>query len=452
MLRIVTIILLLAPVIAGCAVTAPSRIGAEGLLHELRERQVPAGHYEEYLSFTRTVEAAEMNLRNGRAAEAEELFRLAVAKGYILRQRLPGKEGLTVPSSSPPAPAPPAPDETPEPVAEVPLAPPAAAAAAAARPSGGVKPLPPAVGSSPGETAGLPPRKERRTGSLSERIVGGEGVYQVKRKETLRVVGSKLGVSWRRLARLNRLNPDKPLQPGQKIRYNNRKIVPKKIKDGILVNIPERKLYLFKDDRLLASYPVAAGMAKKKEKTIWRTPTGKFTIVDKRENPSWRVPPSIRKEMEEEGEEVLDIVPPGPGNPLGKYALKTSLSGIMIHSTIRPASIDTFSSHGCIRIMPEHMETLFRDVRVNMPGEIIYQPVKLEVTADGRVFLEVNSDIYEQVKDMKGEVKRLVAKKGAAEQVSWEKIERVVRESSGIAEEVTRKRDVIVATMDRAAE
>jgi L,D-transpeptidase ErfK/SrfK len=259
------------------------------------------------------------------------------------------------------------------------------------------------------------------------------------------VVGSRLGVSWRQLARLNRLNPDKPLLPGQKINYNNRRIVPKKIKDGILVNIPERKLYLFRDDRLSATYPVAAGISKKKEKTIWRTPTGKFTIVDKRENPSWLVPPSIRKEMEEEGEEVLDLVPPGPNNPLGKYALKTSLSGIMIHSTIRPASIYTFSSHGCIRMMPEHMEALFKDVSVNMSGEIIYQPVKIEVTADRRVFLEVNRDVYEQVKDIKAEVKMLVTKKGVGDSVSWEKIAQVIRESAGIAEEVTLKSGGIVA-------
>jgi hypothetical protein len=190
-------------------------------------------------------------------------------------------------------------------------------------------------------------------------------------------------------------------------------------------------------------------MAKKNDKTVWRTPTGKFRIVDKKENPIWRVPPSIQKEMEDEGTEVLDVVPPGPKNPLGKYALKTSLAGIMIHSTIRPASIYTFSSHGCIRILPEHMETLFKDVSINMPGEIIYQPVKIEVTGDGRIFLEVNRDIYEQVKDMKAEVKRLVAKKGVADHVSWAKIDQVIKESTGIAEEVTLQKEAFLAGMEQ---
>ena len=390
-----------------------------------------ASRYEEYLSFTRIIDAAELKQRNGSYDEAEELYRLAVVKGLIMRQALHEPQG-------PPAVASAGTDSS---LSETEgLSPSADAAAAMARSAREMGPPRSAAAIEPAVRVSAPPEsKEKMPGFLSERIVGGEGVYLVQQKETLRLVGSRLGVGWRQLARLNRLNPDKPLLPGQKIKYNNRRIVPKKMKDGILVNIPERKLYFFKDDRLSATYPVAAGISKKKRKTIWRTPTGKFTIVDKRENPSWLVPPSIRKEMEEEGEEVLDLVPPGPNNPLGKYALKTSLSGIMIHSTIRPASIYTFSSHGCIRMMPEHMEALFKDVSVNMPGEIIYQPVKIEVTADRRVFLEVNRDVYEQVKDMKAEVKQLITKNGVGDAVSWKKIDQVISESTGIAEEVTLK-------------
>jgi lipoprotein-anchoring transpeptidase ErfK/SrfK len=416
--RTFTIPVLLVLLLAGCATSPSSRPDAEALLHDLRMGELQATHYEEYLSFMRIIEAAELKQRNGSYDEAEELYRLAVVKGLILKQARHEPQVL-----------------------------PAAASAGndSSLTQKEVLPPPASAGEPAGKVSAPAPPNEKMSGLLSERIVGGEGVYLVKEKETLRLVGSRLGAGWRQLARLNRINPDKPLQPGQKIKYNNRKIVPKKIRDGILVNIPERKLYLFKNDQLRATYPVAAGIAKKNEKTIWRTPTGKFTIVDKRENPSWLVPLSIRKEMEEAGEEVLDLVPPGPKNPLGKFALKTSLSGIMIHSTIRPASIYTFSSHGCIRVMPEHMEALFRDVSVNMPGEIIYQPVKIEVTTDKRVFLEVNRDVYEQVKDIKVEVKRLVTKKGVGDSVSWEKIDKVIRESAGIAEDVTLKHGGVAA-------
>ena len=68
---------------------------------------------------------------------------------------------------------------------------------------------------------------------------------------------------------------------------------------------------------------------------------------------------------------VLTEVPPGDDNPLGKYALMTSLSGIMIHSTTRPASIYNFASHGCIRLRNADMVTLFDHAAVGTPVEIV---------------------------------------------------------------------------------
>jgi hypothetical protein len=182
---------------------------------------------------------------------------------------------------------------------------------------------------------------------------------------------------------------------------------------------------------------VAVGKPGTEGKTLWRTPTGRFRIVDKKENPTWTVPLSIRQEMEEKGEAVVEVVPPGPRNPLGKHALKTSLPGIMIHGTTRPASINSFSSHGCIRVLPDQMAELYRKVGVWMPGEIIYQPVKVDVTRSGRVFLEVNGDVYGQVRDLSAEVTRLIRKSGAADRVSWQKVQRVTAERSGVAEEVS---------------
>ena len=236
---------------------------------------------------------------------------------------------------------------------------------------------------------------------------------------------------------MNQLKTDELLFPGQRLKYNNRRIVPKSISNGIVVNIPDRNLYLFRNGRVSANYPVALGISKKKESTIWRTPVGKFQIVDKKENPTWRIPLSIQKEMEENGEDVLEFVPPGPKNPLGKYAMRTTLSGILIHSTTRPASINSFSSHGCIRVMPEHMERLFKSISVPTEGEIIYKPVKVEVTRDGRVFLEVNNDSYEQIEDMAAEVRTAISRKRAESLVSWQMVARVTKEKTGIAEDVT---------------
>lgn len=382
------------------------------LLSTLQSSESVKTRPEEFKSFAATVAAAEELHKRGEFLDADQLFSLAILKGNLLQNSVR---------------------------APAPVAAPARTVFAAMSSSTADKPQQPLqttenAGSSDSSAADEEPYGESW---ISDRIVGGKGLYTVRRGDSLRLIASRLGVRSRDLARMNRLKIDAMLYPGQKLKYNNRRIVPKSIRNGIVVNIPDRNLYLFRNGRVSARYPVALGISKKKESTIWRTPVGRFRIVDKKENPTWRIPPSIQKEMAENGEEVLEFVLPGPKNPLGKYALRTDLSGILIHSTTRPTSINSYSSHGCIRVMPEHMAQLFKSVSVPMQGEIIYQPVKVEVTQGGRVFLEVNNDSYEKVEDMTTEVRRAIARHRAESKVSWQRVNRVTNEKSGIAEDVT---------------
>ena len=412
MKRIILLILLVAAATADSfASTPPPRYDAFELLKTLRNSEIGISLPDEYKSFVSTLENAENRYNRGEIAEAEQMFSLAILKGKLLlsyktvEKQTAAARGFTSLSSA---------------GRIIPAGPPLQTEPA---------PLP-----LPVDEASDDDFTETR---LSDRIIGGKGIYIVKKKETLKLVASKLGVRLKDLARMNRLKTDASLVFHQKLRYNNRRIVPETIRNGIVVNIPDRSLYLFRNGRVCARYPVALGISKKKESTIWRTPVGKFQIIDKKENPTWRIPPSIRKEMEENGEELLEVVPPGPKNPLGKYAIRTTLSGILIHSTTRPASINSYSSHGCIRVMPEHMEKLFREISVPMNGEIIYQPVKVEVTEEGRVFLEVNNDSYEYVADMPAEVNRLLKKHRATGKVSWKMVNKTIKEKTGIAMDVT---------------
>ena len=141
--------------------------------------------------------------------------------------------------------------------------------------------------------------------------------------------------------------------------------------------------------------------------------------------------------MEEEGKEVIMSVPPGPDNPLGKYAIKTSIPGILIHSTTKPWSIYSFASHGCIRVYPAQMEEFFKEVRVNTPGEIIYRPVKLTVTEAGRVFLEVHHDVYSKSIGLTVEARNLVEKNRLSDRIDWKKFESVIKQKTGVAEDIT---------------
>jgi len=286
----------------------------------------------------------------------------------------------------------------------------------------------------------------------SKRIVGTRGVYTVVKADTVRLVAAKLGVSQQHIRSMNGLDSKASLKVGQKLAYNNRKIVPQQIRDGIIVNIPDRTLYYFQHGVLVTSLPVAVGSPTKNEKYVWQTPVGKFKITAKMKDPTWTVPPSIQTEMEEQGKETFDIVPPGPENPLGKYAMRTSIPGILLHSTTKPSSIYSFSSHGCIRLSPTQMESFFPQIKVNTRGEIIYKPVKLAVTEDGRVFLEVHPDAYKKSTNLVAEARQMVEKQKLTGQVDWEKFKSVVNRKSGIAEDITLKVSGATGTIAKLGE
>jgi len=146
---------------------------------------------------------------------------------------------------------------------------------------------------------------------LSDFLAGHEFIQTVQKSESLTSVGAKFGVEVTFLAAANGLRRSISLKENQQLRIDNRHIVPPLIHDGILINIPQRMLFHFRQGQLLQYYSVGLG------RPDWRTPTGPFKIVTKVENPIWDVPKSIQEEMRREGKVVQERVPPCPENPLG---------------------------------------------------------------------------------------------------------------------------------------
>jgi L,D-transpeptidase ErfK/SrfK len=267
-------------------------------------------------------------------------------------------------------------------------------------------------------------------------IVGGETTYVVQKKENLYLIGAKHGVFWKTIARDNNIDVKEPLTEGTVLKLNTRRIVPKTLDKGIIINIPDRTLYLF-NDGAISYFPVGLGLLSKTEISDWRTPTGKFHIMSKRKDPTWYVPESIQLENAMKGKEVEETVPPGPKNPLGKYAIETSIPATLIHSTIWPGSVYRYMSHGCIRMLPEHMEQLYPMVSIRAKGEIIYEPVKLAVNDEGKVYLEVRTDVYKKHKSIKEYVSKTIEARGISGKVDWQKIDKLIQGETGVAEDVT---------------
>src|SRR5206468_4328111 len=127
----------------------------------------------------------------------------------------------------------------------------------------------------------------------------------------------------------------------------------------------------------------------------WATPPGRYRVVGRREDPVWRVPASIQAEMRARGEPLVSVVGPGPDNPLGKYWIQLSNPGYGLHGTNAPASVGKYASHGCLRLLPEHAERLFREARDGTAVEVVYEPVKIARDRLGSIFLEVHHDVYQ---------------------------------------------------------
>lgn len=267
---------------------------------------------------------------------------------------------------------------------------------------------------------------------LSHSVTGGNTEYAIQRGDSLTAIGARFGVPPRHLAQQNAIPLDAIIHPGQRLHIHNPHIVPSVPGDGVLINLPQRMLFHFNQGKLRAAYPVGLG------KPSWPTPRGEFRIVSRVKNKPWLVPKSIQEEMRREGKVVLQEVPPGPDNPLGAYWLGLNLWGYGIHSTIAPASIYQFRSHGCIRLHPDDIAELFEQVRVGTVGRLIYQPVLLAVVEDGRILLEVHRDIYKKGGDPAQTVRDMAEANGLSHAVDWSAADTVIAAQDGLAREVGR--------------
>ncbi len=193
-------------------------------------------------------------------------------------------------------------------------------------------------------------------------------------------------------------------------------------------------LFHFEDGQLSGAYPVAIGQPGMQ----WRTPIGSFTVIQKRENPSWSPPASIRRVAEELGKHVGEIGP-GPNNPLGKYWIGLSFPIVGIHGTNHPVSVYSYLTHGCVRLHPDDIEALFNAVDLADRGETVYLPLMLAQLDDGRIFLESERDIYGQGTGGIGGVRALAQAGKIDNLIDWFHAGEVVNDQDGIARDVTRK-------------
>ena len=261
----------------------------------------------------------------------------------------------------------------------------------------------------------------------STALTGSVRSYEIAAGDTLTSVGARFGVEPGTLARDNGLRPDAWLRTGDRLIVDDRHIAPAAIRDGIVLNVAQRMLFVFVDGVLVRAFPVAVG------KPGWPTVVGRFSVLTKEIDPVWDVPVSIQREMLREGRPALTTVPPGPDNPLGNRWLALSAPGVGIHGTNQPASIYRFTTHGCIRLHPADVLELFDLVEVGAVVAITYQPVVLTRSADGAVWLEVHPDPYRRTGTPEAQVGDLLRTAGLEHLAGSSAVRRTLQERAGRA-------------------
>ncbi|MDX2216393.1 MAG: L,D-transpeptidase [Oculatellaceae cyanobacterium bins.114] len=125
----------------------------------------------------------------------------------------------------------------------------------------------------------------------------------------------------------------------------------------LLLRLGERRVYVYRGNEAQVSYPVAVG------REGWETPTGNFQVLEMVRNPGWTHPLT------------RELVPPGPTNPLGERWIAFWTDGtdyIGFHGTPNRESVGRAASHGCIRMLNEHVRELYEMVA---PGtQVIVMP------------------------------------------------------------------------------
>lgn len=169
-------------------------------------------------------------------------------------------------------------------------------------------------------------------------------------------------------------------------------VLPKGPRVGMVLNLAEMRLYFFHPDkRLVTTHPLGIG------KKGWMTPLGTTTVTRKRKDPPWHPPKSIHAEHIANNDPLPPVVKGGtPENPLGLYAIYLGkglgTGAYLIHGTNRPAGIGVRGTHGCIRLSPEDIESLFYKVPVGTEVRIIHEPLKVG-WHQGHLYLEAHQPL-----------------------------------------------------------
>lgn len=281
--------------------------------------------------------------------------------------------------------------------------------------------------------AAVPQAEPENDGVIYPDMVGYTRTYVTKASDTLVDLARKFKLGFTELVAANPgVDPWIPGE-GKTIILPTGHLLPDSPRKGVVLNLVDQRLYYFNAKAgTVETFAIGTG------RQAWDTPLGNTKIVRKKRNPTWHPPKSIR----EEDPELPRVVPPGPNNPLGKFAMYLGFPGYLIHSTNNPWGVGRRVSHGCIRMYPEDIKEFFPRIPAGTPVTILSQEVKIARFA-GQLLLEIHpspsqtDEIEETGKITPSDVPDLAYKVVNAagkdvNRIDWEVVKRAERERTGL--------------------
>jgi L,D-transpeptidase ErfK/SrfK len=232
-----------------------------------------------------------------------------------------------------------------------------------------------------------------RRGAESQTVVGAVRTVTVRDGDTLLDLARLYDLGFDELQDANPgVDPWVP-PVGARITIPTAFVLPCCSYDGLVVNIPEMRIYFYRPGAragttVVETFPLGLGRGE------YPTPIGVFRVKGKTVNPAWGVPEAIRLEhLRERGDGRKFIAGGDPDNPLGRFRLELDRTLYRIHGTNFPWGVGRLVSHGCAQLYPEDIAHLFPLVAVGTRVEFVYQPVKAG-ERDGSTWVEAHRDIY----------------------------------------------------------
>jgi len=200
-------------------------------------------------------------------------------------------------------------------------------------------------------------------------VVGEYKKIKAEEGDTLLDIAQRYDIGMYEIMRANPRLVHHHLRAGTTVIIPSEFVLPSGPRNGIVLNVAEMRVFAYHpDEGLVSTYPVGIG------RQGWSTPLGTTQIVSKEPHPAWHPPASIRAEAARKGKTLPMVVPAGPHNPLGQYAMHLGFKGILMHGTNAPSSIGLRSSHGCIRLFANDIEELYSMSPIGTSVRVVYEP------------------------------------------------------------------------------